>query len=106
VGWISRIANLKTHFTLHVHSKTRTLAISTSLRYMGKLWHNILKDEMVHHNQVYYQGKVARHFDARLFVVILKKPYYISNTKRERIFNTRTSTTPSSLRKDIREPTN
>jgi hypothetical protein len=45
-------------------------------------------------------------FDARLFVVILKKPCYISNTKRERIFNTRTSTTPSSLRKDMQEPTN
>jgi hypothetical protein len=34
-------------------------AISTSLRYMGKLWHNILKDEMVHHNQGYNLGKVA-----------------------------------------------
>jgi hypothetical protein len=67
---------------------------------MGKLWHNILKDEMVHHNQGYYQGKVAWHLIARLFIVILKKPYYISNTKQERIFNTRTSATPSSLRKD------
>jgi hypothetical protein len=28
---------------------------------MWKLWHNILKDEVVHHNQGYYQGKGAWH---------------------------------------------
>jgi hypothetical protein len=69
---------------------------------MGRLWHNILKHEMVHHKQGYYQGKVAWHLMLG-FSLILKKPCYISNTKRERIFNARTSTTPSSLRKDMQE---
>jgi hypothetical protein len=43
---------LKKHMSCFTFSRTRTLAISTSLKYLGRLWQNILKDEMVCHNQM------------------------------------------------------
>jgi len=42
--------NVEKQPSSYTFSRTKTLVISTSLKYSGRLWHKILKDEMVHHN--------------------------------------------------------
>jgi hypothetical protein len=89
-------------------SRTRTFDISTSLKYLGRLWQNILKDEMVCHNQMMglpLKGSCMESI-AWLFIVILKKPYCMSNVEPKRISSIETCTTPSFLGKYMWTPTN